>query len=112
MSTLCAISRSGRGENTAANGAVEESSTRGESPDTLRARINRVGGDTQGTVQEEAGVVGVVKREGAPAAMLDMLQMAACALCSEPLLNVCVLPCSHSFCRLCWVDHVEKKGTT
>lgn len=112
MSTLCAISRSGRGENTAANGAVVGSSRRRGSLDTAPAEINLVGGDAQGTAQEEADVVGVVERESASTAMLGMLEMAACALCSEPLLNVCVLPCSHSFCRLCWVDHVEEEGTT
>lgn len=169
VSTLCAISRSGRGENTAAKGAVGGSSTRGGGLDTAGAGRNRGdhiaatgavegnsmrggsvdtagagrnrgenvaangagagistregslgtagagrnGGDgaAQGASQEEAGGVGVVEREGTPASMLGMLQVAACALCSEPLLDVCVLPCPHSFCRLCWADHVEKEGT-
>ncbi|CAM9600198.1 unnamed protein product, partial [Laminaria digitata] len=41
VSTLCAISRSGRGENTAANGAIGGSSTRGGGLDTTGAGRNR-----------------------------------------------------------------------
>lgn len=101
-----------RGENIPANGAVEESSTRGGSLDTAGAVRNRGGGAAQGAAQEEADDDVVVYGEGTPAAMLEMLQMALCALCLEPVLDVCVLPCPHSFCRLCWADYVEKEGTT
>ena len=44
--------------------------------------------------------------------MMEVLGDAMCGLCSELLLDAGVLPCSHSFCRLCWADHVEEKGTT
>lgn len=102
-----------RGENIPANGAMEGSSTRGGSLDTAGAVRNRGGGAAQGAAaQEEADDDVVVYGEGTPAAMLDVLQMAVCALCSEPVLDVCVLPCPHSFCRLCWADYVEKEGTT
>ena len=101
-----------REENISTNDAIEGSSTRGGSLHTAGEERNRRGGAVQGAVQEEAGDVVVVEREGTPAAMPEMLQLALCTLCSEPLLDVCVLPCPHSFCRLCWTDYVEAKGTT
>ncbi|CAN0486347.1 unnamed protein product [Ectocarpus sp. 12 AP-2014] len=44
--------------------------------------------------------------------VMEVLRDAMCGLCSELLLDAAVLPCSHSFCRLCWAEHVEEKGTT
>ncbi len=47
-----------------------------------------------------------------PSMVTEVLRDAMCGLCSELLLDAGVLPCSHSFCRMCWADHVEEKGTT
>lgn len=38
----------------------------------------------------------------------DVLGDAMCGLCSEVLLDAAVLPCSHCFCRLCWIEHAQK----
>lgn len=101
-----------RGGNFSANDAIEGISTRGGSLHTAGGEKHWRGGAEQGAAQEEAGDVVVLEKEGTPAAMLEMLQLALCTLCSEPLLDVCVLPCPHSFCRLCWTDYVQAKGTT
>lgn len=51
------------------------------------------------------------KDRGASAnAVTDVLRDAMCGLCSELLLDAGVLPCSHSFCKLCWAERVEEKG--
>ncbi|CAM9342503.1 unnamed protein product, partial [Scytosiphon promiscuus] len=92
---------------------------------TLRATSN---GSTKKTKSGSVGVrdegAGVGAAEGSsaretsggaretPSAVVEVLRDAMCGLCSELLLDAGVLPCSHSFCRLCWADHVEKKGTT
>ncbi|CAM9209724.1 unnamed protein product [Ectocarpus fasciculatus] len=87
--------------------------TRGSGPDKARAGG---GGDAAGggSARGTAGAGGVVAGGGGetPSMVVEVLRDAMCGLCSELLLDAAVLPCSHSFCRLCWADHVEEKGTT
>lgn len=67
-----------------------------------------------GRSKGEAGSVVAVGDGGGetPPLVTEVLRDAMCGLCSELLLDAAVLPCSHSFCRLCWTAHVEEKGTT
>lgn len=58
------------------------------------------------------GNVGQGNGEGLSCLVAEVLGDAMCGLCSELLLDVGVLPCSHSFCNACWAKHVEEKGTT
>ncbi|CAB1118525.1 unnamed protein product [Ectocarpus sp. CCAP 1310/34] len=87
--------------------------TRRIGPDKARAGG---GGDAAGggSVQGTGGAGGVVDSGGGetPSMVMEVLRDAMCGLCSELLLDAAVLPCSHSFCRLCWAGHVEEKGTT
>ncbi|CAM9672408.1 unnamed protein product [Ectocarpus sp. 13 AM-2016] len=87
--------------------------TRRIGPDKARAGG---GGDAAGggSVQGTGGAGGVVGGGGGetPSMVMEVLRDAMCGLCSELLLDAAVLPCSHSFCRLCWAEHVEEKGTT
>lgn len=91
----------------------DSSVTKGIDPDKARAGG---GGDAAGGggVRETGGAGGVVDGAGGetPSTVVEVLRDAMCGLCSELLLDAAVLPCSHSFCRLCWADHCEEKGTT
>lgn len=85
--------------------------------DTCATRTTKkCGGGTPalGSVQEGlgGGDGGTESQERMPVLVLQVLGDAMCGLCSELLLDAGVLPCSHSFCRLCWADHVAEKGTT
>lgn len=71
-----------------------------------------------GSSAENAGGAGGAVGDGGggggetPTMVAEVLRDAMCGLCSELLLDAGVLPCSHSFCRVCWADHVAEKGTT
>lgn len=54
---------------------------------------------------------GTTQRE-TPSAVKYVLEDVMCGLCSELLLDAAVLPCSHCFCRLCWMDHKDSSDTT
>lgn len=76
-----------------------------------KGRKRRGGADTSSTGGARDAIKSVAEAEKAPAVVLEVLRDAMCGLCSELLLDAVVLPCSHSFCKLCWADHAEAKGT-
>lgn len=51
----------------------------------------------------------VGNRKLTTSAVMEVLRDAMCGLCSEVLLDAAVLPCAHTFCKICWVDHAENK---
>lgn len=110
VGVLCAIANGPH--SLAANGANEGGA------DTCAARTARKRGSgtpaARSSVPEGlgGGDRAVESEERMPALVLEVLSDAMCGLCSELLLDAGVLPCSHSFCRLCWADHVAKKDTT
>lgn len=86
----------------------------GDSEAAPAGGARRDGAAAGGSSGGEAGVVVTVSDEEGktPTLVTEVLRDAMCGLCSELLLDARVLPCSHSFCKLCWADHVEEKGTT
>ncbi|CAM9861801.1 unnamed protein product, partial [Hapterophycus canaliculatus] len=72
----------------------------------------RVGGARGASGGGEAEAVVRGGGRGATSAAMEVLRDATCGLCMQLLLDAGVLPCSHSFCRLCWDDHVRSRGTT
>lgn len=102
----------------AAKGATGKESSGKNGAGSARTRSNGGGEGANGDAQANAGLV-ERRGKGATAAAIatattveEVLRDAVCGLCSEVLLDARVLPCSHSFCRLCWADHIAEKGTT
>lgn len=116
----------GRKRNGATNGdAVDVTKsllpkTEGDGPSNVNAYVKcEVIGRKRGGGTEEEDAPEVVNSVssgdeglGTSEKVLEVLRDATCGLCSEFLLDASVLPCSHSFCKLCWAGHVEEKGTT
>lgn len=93
--------------------------TEGQGPSKVDVNVEcevkgrkRAGGAEEDTIKVVNSVSSGAEGLGASKKVLEVLHDATCRLCSEVLLDASVLPCSHSFCKLCWAGYVEEKGTT
>lgn len=78
----------------------------------IKSDAQEAGAEAAKNDAREASSVGGAEGGALPGVVLEVLRDAICGLCSELLLDAGVLPCSHSFCRMCWTDHVNAKDTT
>lgn len=64
---------------------------------------------TSARVLENGGGAGKNRgKNPSPSTVKELLEDVMCGLCSEVLLDAAVLPCSHCFCKLCWIEYAQK----
>lgn len=87
--------------------AIEHSTNRSSATDSSIARRPPIDNGSS-TVERSTPKKAAESRLETFPILMEVLRDAMCGLCSEVLLDAAVLPCSHTFCRLCWANHVDK----